>query len=413
MTARDLRRAGLWGRVVLPCLLAVVGMAAVQLTRPLPAPVLTATQALPLTFPGHLALPWPDQGQGAVEAPGLAPMGGFGNPRPVPIASVAKVMTAYAILRDHPLGAGEEGPRIAVDARAVEDGRAVDESRIPGLREGQEFGQRDMLKMLLLPSANNIARLLARWDTGTTTEDAFVARMNAAARDLGMYDTTYTDPSGLDADTVSTAADQLKLARAAMAAEAFREIVRLPAATVDGLPAPLVNSNGLLPSSLGVRGIKTGSSTPAGGALMWAAYVDVGGSEQPVLGVMLGQHASGPDVDAGDSLALALDRSRTLVEAARAALSERVVIAAGTAVGHLDDGLGTRTPVVAVEDLRLPGVAGQQLHMRLTGGPAGVTAARATAGTLTVSAGTVSRSVPVLLARERTRPSVLSRLLWG
>jgi D-alanyl-D-alanine carboxypeptidase (penicillin-binding protein 5/6) len=67
---------------------------------------------------------------------------------------------------------------------------------------------------LLIPSANNIADLLARWDAGSTT--TFVAEMNATAAQMGLRHTHYADPSGYDPGTISTAVDQTKLAEYAI-----------------------------------------------------------------------------------------------------------------------------------------------------------------------------------------------------
>jgi hypothetical protein len=93
---------------------------------------------------------------------------------------------------------------------------------------GEVLTERQALQALLLPSANNIAYILARWDAGGRA--AFVARMNQAAAQLGMAQTRYTDPSGLDPTTVSTAADQVTLARAAMEVPALAQIVAMPQA---------------------------------------------------------------------------------------------------------------------------------------------------------------------------------------
>ena len=97
---------------------------------------------------------------------------------------------------------------------------------------------------MLIPSGNNIARLLARWDAGS--QQAFVAKMNRAARALGMDHTAYTGASGVEPSTTSTSADQLKLAQQAMRYEAFRAIVALPATTSPGVPGRLLNTNSLL-----------------------------------------------------------------------------------------------------------------------------------------------------------------------
>ncbi|GAA3063039.1 D-alanyl-D-alanine carboxypeptidase [Streptomyces goshikiensis] len=339
-----------------------------QLLRPLPEPRLVASDTA-YTLDGQFSVPWPAKGQGALRVPGSGDIGTFGEQKPVPTASVAKVMTAYVILKSHPLRGGDPGPQIEIDAKAVADGASEHESRVEGLVAGTKFSQQDMLKMLMIPSANNVARLLARWDSGTDSEAAFVEKMNAAARELGMTNTTYTDPSGLDAATVSTAADQLKLADAVMKEEAFRAVVALPSAEIKGLSTPLYNNNTLLTvNGLSIRGIKTGSSTPAGGALMWAAYKSVGDETPLILGMLMDQHVDGPDPNGANSLILVQANSRKIIEAVRQALASAPTVRKGQQVGRVDDGLGGSTPLVATKDLNVIGVPGQRLKLTLRPG---------------------------------------------
>ena len=111
---------------------------------------------------------WPADGQAAVQV-GPSQVQAGSNQIAAPIASLAKVMTAHLVL-------------------------------------SEQLTELQALQALLLPSANNIAAVLARWDGGSAGR--FVARMNATARSLGMTHTRYTDPSGYDDATVSTAADQ-------------------------------------------------------------------------------------------------------------------------------------------------------------------------------------------------------------
>ncbi|MFF0552963.1 serine hydrolase [Streptomyces sp. NPDC004311] len=404
------RRVKVWT----PILLVLVGGAVgAQMLRPLPTPRLVAAEASQ-SVDGQFSVPWPAKGQGAVRIPGSGDVGTFGEQKPVPTASVAKVMTAYVILKGHPLRKNEAGPEITVDARTVSEGNSEHESRIQGLNAGTKFSQQDMLKMLMIPSGNNVARLLARWDTGTDSEAAFVEKMNAAARDLGMTNTTYTDPSGLDAKTVSTAADQLKLAEAVMKDEAFRAIVALPQAPIKGLPQPLVNNNTLLSvQNLSVRGIKTGSSTPAGGALMWAAYKSVGDETPLIIGTLMDQRVDGPDPDGGNSLALVLANSRKIIEGVRGALASAPLVRKGDVVGHVDDGLGGRTPLVATKDLNVIGVPGQPFRLTLKGGasPLPHTAKDGTeVGTLTAGEGDGAKSVPVAVKGALAEPSFGTRL---
>ncbi|WP_318306897.1 D-alanyl-D-alanine carboxypeptidase family protein [Amycolatopsis solani] len=252
-----------------------------------------------------LTLPWPSEGQSSAEVLGLGSLGSRGERAPVPIASVTKVMTAYVVLKDHPLDAGEPGPQITVDEQAEAESTSAEESTAP-VRAGRRISERDLLALMLVPSGNNVARLLARWDAGS--QEAFVAKMNREAAALGMTSTTYTGASGVEDSTTSTAADQLRLAREAMKIPVLRAIVATPSLRVDGVPGPVVNTNTLLGHD-GVIGLKTGSSTAAGGALMWAAQTPGGAL---ILGVVLHQNPGGSPA-AG--LNAALENSRRLIAA--------------------------------------------------------------------------------------------------
>ncbi|MFD9301343.1 D-alanyl-D-alanine carboxypeptidase family protein [Streptomyces sp. NPDC060048] len=403
-------------RIWVPVLLLLgVALAVVQVLRPLPAAALVQGDApAAFTLDGRFDVPWPEKGQAAVRVGGAGDVGTFGEQKPVPTASVAKVMTAYVILKGHPLKKDEAGPSIELDAKAVADGTLENESRVEGLTAGTRFSQQDMLKMLMIPSGNNIARQLARWDTGSDSEAAFVEKMNAEARALGMTATTYTDPSGLDAKTVSTAVDQLRLAEAVMALDAFRAVVQLPSATIPGLPRQIVNNNDdLLVSPLSVRGIKTGSSSPAGGALMWAAYKTVGDKTPLILGTMLDQHVTGADPNGSNSLILVKDNSKKVIEAVRAALTSATVVKKGQVLGYVDDGLGTRTPVVATRDTAAVAVPGQRIELSLAVGEKGI-ARQGRAGTevgvLTIGTGPGAPRVPAALGTDLSEPSLGARL---
>jgi D-alanyl-D-alanine carboxypeptidase (penicillin-binding protein 5/6) len=255
----------------------------------------------------RLPVPWPATGQASAEVQGLGSLGDHGDQRPVPIASVTKVMTAYVVLKDHPLGPDDAGPEITVDQQAEAESGSTDESTVP-VRAGRRIGERDLLALMLVPSGNNIARLLARWDAGS--QEAFTARMNREAAALGMTSTTYTGASGVEDSTTSTAADQLRLAREVMKNPVIRAITGTANLRVDGVPGTIANTNTLLGRN-GVIGLKTGASTAGGGALMWAAKASDGAL---ILGVVLQQNPGGTPA-AG--LRAALETSERLIAAIR------------------------------------------------------------------------------------------------
>ncbi|MEV7238360.1 serine hydrolase [Streptomyces sp. NPDC051020] len=258
---------------------------------------------------GDGAIPWPKDGQAAVGLEGTASTDTRGEQRPVPIASLTKVMTAYVILKDHPLEPGAPGPRIEVDRQAADEVGVGDESTVP-VRAGQKYSQHQLLQLMLIPSANNVARLLARWDSGS--QGAFARKMQRTADELGMDQSTYMGASGIEAGTTSTAADQLKLTGQAMKNPVFRDIVASRTVTVPGIGL-VHNSNSLLGTS-GVVGIKTGSSTPAGGNLLWASEVRLGDRTRLLLGAVLHQRAN---TTPGEGLQAALDSSRVLIDGLR------------------------------------------------------------------------------------------------
>lgn len=400
------RRIKIWTPLVL---LLVIIFGVVQALRPLPEPELRSAGQTSFTFEGErFTMPWPGEGQAAALVEGVGSLGTYGAQKPVPIASVGKVMTAYVVLKSHPLKPDEPGQRITIDAQAGREAGNKDESRVP-VEEGQKFTLRQMLEMTMIPSGNNVARQLARWDAGS--EQAFLKKMNDAARDLGMTNTTYTDPSGLKASTQSTAEDQLKLASAVMKIETFRKIVATPDIEIPGVGRIFNNNRLVADPDLVVRGIKTGSNTPAGGALMWATYRTVGGKDRLVLGVTLDQRTGSTDPNA--HLALVLDESEKQIKAVRKALTAATLVRKGQVVGEVDDGLGGTTPVVATKDLQGAGWPGHEVEFKLTVNGDGLphsAKAGTVIGQLNVGTGPERATVPVALQKDLAEPGFGDKL---
>ncbi|GHG81269.1 hypothetical protein GCM10018779_63350 [Streptomyces griseocarneus] len=402
------RRVKIWTPLVI--LLGIV-FVVVQSFRPLPDPKLSLGSKKSFTFAGEKPdMAWPQQGQSAVKVLGSGDVGTSGDQKPVPTASVAKVMTAYVILKDHPLKPGEKGSPITIDAQAAAESQAKDESRLV-VTENQQFSQYDMLQMLLIPSGNNIARQLARWDS--KSEADFVTKMNAAAKDLGMTNTTYTDPSGLKETTKSTATDQVKLAEVVIKNPVIREIVGKPNAAIPGLGEPIYNNNDkLLTKGTGVLGVKTGSSGPAGGALMWAAKRTIDGKERLIVGATMDQR-NPKSTDANAHLKVVLDNSYQQTLAVQKSLTSAPVVKKGDVVGYVEDGLGGRTPVVATKDVTAVGWAGFTTKFTLSDAGRKIphsAKAGTEVGELTVGSGADAVKVPVALKAPLAEPSFGSKL---
>ncbi|MGW7300872.1 D-alanyl-D-alanine carboxypeptidase [Streptomyces sp. NPDC054829] len=396
------RRVKIWTPLVL--LLAIV-FAVVQSMRPLPEPTLDLTAQESFTFEGDkVDIPWPSAGQAALDVQGIGSFGSSGEQKPVPIASVAKVMTAYVILRDHPLKSGEAGPKIEIDQAAEDQSDAGQESTVD-VFAGDSITEREALQSILIASANNVARLLARWDAGS--EEAFVKKMNAAAKNLGMSDTTYTDPSGLNDSTVSTAVDQVKLAKAAMEMPAFREVAAMM--SYDDYKGKNHGNWNQLVGKNNVVGIKTGTTTSALGNLVFAAKQEVGGETRTIIGAVVRQPDTGQGI-----LAAALDSGDQLIRAAQGALESVTVLKKGDVVGYVDDGLGGRTPVVATKDVKAAGWSGLKVELDFAADEVPHEAKAGTkVGTLTVGDGGTAGAVkvPVALQTDLVEPGFTDKLI--
>ncbi|MFB8209296.1 serine hydrolase [Streptomyces sp. NPDC056010] len=397
------RRVKIWTPLVI---LLLIVFAIVQMVRPLPDPSLSMTAKETYGFEGGAPkLPWPEQGQGYMAATGLGKVDSFGEQKPVPIASVAKAMTAYLVLESHPLKRGENGPGIKIDAKAEADGKLYTEgeSTLSTVKEGDILTERDALAAIMIPSANNIARLLARWEAGS--EKAFVAKMNATADELGMKNTTYTDPSGLTASTVSTAEDLVKLGEKLVEFPALMDITKLPE-WKDPSGHKWRNYNTLVPFD-GALGIKTGSTSKAGGNLLFAAHKMIDGTDQLIVGAILGQYDDVSIIDEVNRV------SKKVMVATLDLLEGAKIVKKGDVVGEVDDGMGHTTPVVATKDVKAVGWSGLTVKLELTDDGKTIpheAVAGTHVGTLTVGEGRSQVKVAVALQSDLAKPSFGDKL---
>jgi D-alanyl-D-alanine carboxypeptidase (penicillin-binding protein 5/6) len=209
---------------------------------------------------------------------------------PRPIASLTKIMTALVVLRDGHLNRKITVPRAAVRYVRQHDGTSA------GLKAGDVLTARELLNGMLLPSGCDAAFVLAT--AYAPSRAAFVAQMNARAAALHMYDTHFDNFDGLPMPTenadLSTPADLMLLARAALARPLFASIVAQKTRSVPAAPEHKAyvwkNTNLLLGSYTGTIGVKTGTTAGAGDCLMFEATR--GG--RTLLGVVL--HANGARV---------------------------------------------------------------------------------------------------------------------
>jgi serine-type D-Ala-D-Ala carboxypeptidase (penicillin-binding protein 5/6) len=193
------------------------------------------------------------------------------------IASTTKLMTALLAL---------ERARPRQVFTAPEYNALPAESRI-NLRTGERMTVHDLLEALLLESANDAAATIAENLSGS--REAFVAEMNVRAQELGLSNTSYANPIGLDDPAnYSSARDLATLTRLLLKRPRFARIVDMPVAELDSgaMPRVIDNRNTLIASTPWVTGVKTGHTTNAGYVLVGSA---TGRGGAKVISVVLGE----------------------------------------------------------------------------------------------------------------------------
>jgi len=245
---------------------------------------------------GNVKIKWPYGTEGSVMIDNYGIVSQTHHQQPLPMASLAKIMTAYLILKDHPLHLAQNGPIINITQNDVKiyikDKK--NQQSVLKIAKNEKLSEKQLLEGLLLPSGNNCATILAKWDSGSTK--VFVKKMNEMAKHLGMHHTHYADPAGVRLYTVSTANDQLKLAQKAMEIPEFRYIVSKPQVTLP-VAGTVYNVNYDLGKN-GIIGIKTGSMPQSGGNFVFASKHDLKWKRVLIIGALLGEYGRKPLMDA-------------------------------------------------------------------------------------------------------------------
>jgi serine-type D-Ala-D-Ala carboxypeptidase (penicillin-binding protein 5/6) len=408
---RKNRRSRIFRLTVLASAVVVVAALVVGFMRASAPPAVAsvhATMADSQVVPGSdPQLPWPAGAQAAVAIPAIGYAAQSGPERAVPVASMTKVMTAYIVLHDHPLAPGKNGPDITItsgDAADYATDTVTDQASVL-VQAGEVLTERQVLEGMLVHSANNLAYTLACWDAGSLP--AFVAKMNSTAASLGMTQTHYADASGYTPQSMSTPADLLKVASAAMSIPAFAQTVTMPSVTLP-LAGTVSSYTPLLPGGTdgtsGVVGVKSGFTTAAGGGDILAYQSSVDGHDMVVLAAVTSMQ--GPTVlDAAGRADLAV---------AQAAASQVVsvpVVSTGERVATVSVP-GTTVPVVTTTAGSLLAWPGQQVRqtMVVTHHPKAGARAGAPVGTALFSLGQQQVAVPTRTAARLPARTLAQRL---
>lgn len=393
------------GVIALVLVLVIAGlgvMGAVRFNSPIPA-VGASTSTPNIVLPGQFSVTFPDQGESAVGTDTFGVIASSSDQTPIPIASVAKIMTAYIVLKEHPLKPGEEGPSLTMTAEDVAGYKFAAENNYSLLPVtlGEKLTEKQLLEGLMLPSGNNIADTLGRWVAGS--DEAFVAKMNETAKSLGMTNTHYADASGANEATVSNAVDQIKIAQAAMQDPVFREIVAMPQAVLP-IAGKVYNVNNML-GKHGIVGIKTGSGTIAGGCFVSAAPVVDGSEKHYIIVAVLGSRK------ANQNLQSALEANVQILEQARSQFKSYTLTPPTNGFGTITTPWHTHSNLAVNGPIQVFGYPGMKVAYSIEPKEVKLPAAPGTdAATLTIQTGKTPQTVSMQNTEEINPPGFLWRL---
>jgi D-alanyl-D-alanine carboxypeptidase (penicillin-binding protein 5/6) len=313
------------GKAFVWTLLIIMAGCVVSYLRPLPTLAVSKTVSQQSTATtGSIA--WPTDSVAAIGAEGYGVLASSkGNNTPVPTASIAKIITVLAVLKQKPLAQGTQGPTLVMTQADVDSywNYVNQDGSVAKVEVGEQITQYQALEAVLIPSANNMADTMAKWAFGSL--DAYRAYATSYIKQLGLTNTTVgIDASGLSPTTTSTPSDLVKLGAIAMQNPVIAEIVNKPSATIP-VAGTVYNSNKLLGVN-GVNGIKTGNSDEARGCVLVSAVHEVApGKTVTIIVAVLG----------APTLRAALAEGQALIAAAKPHFSIDQVVQSGQAFGDL------------------------------------------------------------------------------
>lgn len=344
-------------------------------------------------------LSWPQSGQSTVALKGGGVLARTEDQTAVPIASVAKVMTALMLVKKYPMNPGSEGKKFTVtrkDVQSYYSYASKDGSVVPVI-VGEELTEYQVLQAMLLPSANNLADSAAIWAYGSM--EGYHLAANKYAREIGMKSSVFAgDASGFSSDSVSTADDLVKLGQEAIKQPVIAKIVAQKSAILP-VVGKVTNVNNLVGQN-GVVGIKTGNTLEAGGCFVYAVTKKIG--DKPIT--LISAVTKAPNLDK------ALESSRVLIDNAFDNISEATIAKQGTLLGTYQSAWGANIHASASKDVSVLrwGSESPKISYNL---PPLDTHDPAYTGSVTVSSKLETKTVPVTLGGELTDPPFSWRLL--
>lgn len=313
------------------------------------------------------------------------------------MASLTKLITALVGLEAAPVEAGTDGPVYTLtdaDTALVDEVLAQDGTFAPA-PVGLELTTRQILDLILVPSANNYAISYSRWIFGS--DEAFLAAANDWLARNGLESIYIEDASGLSDNNVATPADIVRLARIALADPLIAQVVSQSRINIPML-GEIDTTNRLL-GEAGVVGLKTGTTFPSGYSLAAAKHEDFGGRDLVAIAVTM---------DRPDSEARAEDTRAVL--AAMAGTGQPIqLVEQGERIGSVTTWTGAEVQLTAKGGLETVIVPGEAATRTNALGKVAAGAKGTTVGQILTSSPSGDESIEVVTDAAITEPGFVWR----
>lgn len=348
-------------------------------------------------------LPWPSFGEAAVGMVGLGVTQTYGLQTPLPTASVAKLITALAVLTKYPLAPGQQGPLITIDSTdyGYYSSYIAEQGSVVPVYVGEQLSEYQMLQAMLVPSGNNIADSLARWAYGSIAN--YISFANSFVQHLGMANTTVGgDASGFLPQTTSTASNLIILGNKVMASPLLSRIVSSKTVDIPNV-GTLKNYDNILGVN-GIVGIKTGNSNQDGGVFLSASETTINDRMITLLTAVMG----------APTLNRALNDSIPLVIAVQNSITKSVLLSKNVVLGEYKQPWGGTVQFASKTNLSLLTLLGQTINAKLSVKQLNVpSASGALAGSINIPADQFNRAqtLPVITLQQTSKPTIAWRLM--
>lgn len=347
--------------------------------------------------------------QAAVDAHGLPTAIGWAHDDEVwtndetayPLGSITKLITILVCMDYKPLEASAYGETYiwtAEDAARTDGYLAVDGVAY-SIPVGTELTQRDMLKFIFLPSANDFAYAYAMWVFGSN--EAFLAALDEWTTKHGLESISFIEPTGMEMDDRASAADLVRVTRLALQNPAIPEFNGMKTAEMPWGVGVIENSNPLLGVVPGVVGTKTGTLHAFGYNLIVSQEADAAGRPITKISVTLGRPSGAARAASGEAVLNSMTELPQEVE----------LVAAGETVGSLVTVDGTSVPLVTADAATAVLLPGEEATFTIDLEEEAPSEAGSTAGVMVVSSPAGEIEVPVVIGGEIPEPDLQWRLM--